>query len=281
MVMKKGIALFMVLAFIITTVFATVSAETTQNYGQHYTLYGDLTLDETINAKDALEVLKLVVGKSQNDRVLPAADVNRDGAVDAKDALEILKHTVGKTTKLNTPEQVTIHLWSQWQTVRTANETQDGLEVRTCNHENCTAREERTVAYVPPATDYSQMQQEVLRSVNQERSKKGLQPLSYYTPGQYAGDIRAEELNTLFSHTRPNGSDCFSVIEKDVNWFSLGENIAMGQTSPSEVMNSWMNSSAHRDNILNPNFTHLIVGVVECKSNGYSGYCWVQLFIQL
>lgn len=55
-----------------------------------------------------------------------------------------------------------------------------------------------------------------------------------------------------------------------------GENIAMGQISPQDVMNSWMNSDGHRANILNSEFTKIGVGCVT-DSNGV--YHWTQLFI--
>ncbi len=63
---------------------------------------GDLTGDQKVNAKDALEVLKAAVGKVQlTDEQKAAADVNTDGNINAKDALEILKHAVGKPSALD------------------------------------------------------------------------------------------------------------------------------------------------------------------------------------
>ncbi len=52
--------------------------------------------------------------------------------------------------------------------------------------------------------------------------------------------------------------------------FSYGENIAKGQKSPRDVMNSWMNSTVHRTNILKRDFKELGVG--------YAGDVWVQNF---
>ena len=56
---------------------------------------------------------------------------------------------------------------------------------------------------------------------------------------------------------------------------AAGENIAMGQRTPKEVMNAWMNSKGHRENILNTSFDTIGVGCYE--ENGT--YHWVQLFI--
>ena len=64
--------------------------------------YGDVNGDETVNAKDALEVLKITVGKVvPTDPQKAAADADGDGTVGAKDALEILKFTVGKPSALD------------------------------------------------------------------------------------------------------------------------------------------------------------------------------------
>jgi uncharacterized protein YkwD len=57
----------------------------------------------------------------------------------------------------------------------------------------------------------------------------------------------------------------------------VGENIAMGQRSSSEVMNSWMNSSGHRANILNPGYTR--IGVAAYTTPGGTTY-WCQQFLR-
>ena len=58
---------------------------------------------------------------------------------------------------------------------------------------------------------------------------------------------------------------------------SYGENIAMGQRTPHEVMVAWMNSAGHRRNILDPSFTHLGVGV---HTSYDAGPWWTQNFIR-
>lgn len=62
---------------------------------------GDVNGDGNIDAKDALAVLKISVGKlTATEEESRRADVNRDEKIDAKDALEILKYTVGKPSCL-------------------------------------------------------------------------------------------------------------------------------------------------------------------------------------
>jgi len=118
---------------------------------------------------------------------------------------------------------------------------------------------------------------QVLALVNNERANAGLGGLSMTSELNAAAQKRAEEIISLFDHTRPDGTSCFTVFDEyGVSYGYAGENIAAGQRSPSEVMNSWMNSSGHRQNILGGNFNHIGIGVVHI--NGGYGYYWVQLF---
>ncbi len=116
----------------------------------------------------------------------------------------------------------------------------------------------------------------VFSLVNQNRAQNGLPALSYREDLQAAADLRAEEITRLFSHTRPNGTSCFTVVtEAGISYFSLGENIAYGQTSAESVMNSWMQSQGHRENILSASFTGMAVGCYTFNGTNY----WVQIFI--
>lgn len=116
---------------------------------------------------------------------------------------------------------------------------------------------------------------EVVRLVNQERAKAGLSALSTNTSIRFAAQTRAAEQKQSFSHTRPNGSHFSTALtQSGVRFRGAGENIAMGQKTPEQVMNAWMNSQGHRENILNPNFTSIGVGSVSSGGTVY----WVQLF---
>ncbi len=117
--------------------------------------------------------------------------------------------------------------------------------------------------------------QEVLNLVNKERSANGLSPLSFDTNVQKAADTRAEEIKKSFSHTRPDGKAFSTALtESGANFSGAGENIAIGQKTPEEVVSAWMNSSGHRANILNSKYKYIGVG---CVKSG-SGYAWTQLF---
>ncbi|MDR0918462.1 MAG: CAP domain-containing protein [Oscillospiraceae bacterium] len=133
---------------------------------------------------------------------------------------------------------------------------------------------------IAPKADTSDFTEQVLYYTNIEREKYGLQPLKADSVLQSAAQGRAVEITTTFSHTRPNGQDCFSIIDwKSEGFRAVAENIACGQQTPQEVVNGWMNSAGHRANILNANYTHLGVGYVYKSSDTY-GHYWSQFFGQ-
>ena len=131
-----------------------------------------------------------------------------------------------------------------------------------------------------PGTDGSQdaFANEVVRLVNEERAKAGLPALTVDRGAASAAQVRAKEIERSFSHTRPDGSSFNSALtEAGVNFRGAGENIAYGQNSPEKVMEGWMNSSGHRANILNRDFTS--IGVAHYQDASGTDY-WTQLFIK-
>jgi uncharacterized protein YkwD len=116
----------------------------------------------------------------------------------------------------------------------------------------------------------------VLSLCNKERAKKGLPKLKWDDTLYKAANKRAKEIVKVFSHTRPDGSSCFTVLDEyNISYTSAGENLATGQNTPKEVVKAWMKSKGHRANILS-DMTTLSVGVV--KGGKYGGYSWAQLF---
>lgn len=117
---------------------------------------------------------------------------------------------------------------------------------------------------------------DVIYIVNEERRKRGYSELTVNDSLMEAASVRAEELVEKFAHTRPDNTSCFTAVkETGITYTSVGENIAYGQPSPQDVMNTWMNSSGHKKNILKSSFDEIGVGCYV-----YNGTCyWVQLFI--
>lgn len=110
---------------------------------------------------------------------------------------------------------------------------------------------------------------EVLSLVNKERKKAGLSELVMDQSLLDTAMLRGFENIIYWDHTRPNGEDCFSANNR-----MFGENIALGQESPKEVMNTWMNSSGHKANILGSDYKSIGIGCVYINGN----YYWVQCF---
>ena len=119
----------------------------------------------------------------------------------------------------------------------------------------------------------------VLKLVNAERSKQGLQPLTLSSKLTDIATMKSKDMadKGYFEHTSPTYGTPFQMLQDfGVHYSSAGENIAAGQQTPEQVMNSWMNSSGHRANILNKSFTEIGIGYYQ---GGSYGVYWTQLFI--
>jgi len=118
----------------------------------------------------------------------------------------------------------------------------------------------------------------VFELVNKEREKAGVSPLEYREDLAEAAQIRAQEIVTHKSHTRPNGEDFDSVMDEfNIERRACGENIYRYQTTPEKAMQGWMDSDGHRRNILKEKYTAIGVGIYQ----GQDGKLyWTQLFIE-
>ena len=119
-------------------------------------------------------------------------------------------------------------------------------------------------------------EQEVIRLVNEIRAENGLKALTYDWELSRVARYKSQDMkdNGYFSHTSPVYGTPFQMIKNfGISYRSAGENIAKGYSTPQAVVNGWMNSSGHRANILNANYTHIGVGYVA------SGNYWTQMFI--
>jgi len=121
--------------------------------------------------------------------------------------------------------------------------------------------------------DPATMSQKVLELVNQARKNAGLSQLTSSASLVDTAAVRGPEIMILWSHTRPDGSSCFTAFSAD--WSYMGENIAEGQRSAQRVMDDWMASEYHRENILSPNFSQI---GIYCGTAADGTYYWVQEF---
>ncbi|EQE62134.1 CAP domain-containing protein [Clostridioides difficile] len=126
---------------------------------------------------------------------------------------------------------------------------------------------------------FSAYQKEVVDLVNIERAKAGLNPLTLDSSISNVATKKSQDMidNNYFSHNSPTYGSPFDMLKKfGISYKTAGENIAMGQKTPKEVVNAWMNSEGHRKNIMNPNFSKIGVGVAQ-KSVG--SIYWTQIFV--
>lgn len=114
---------------------------------------------------------------------------------------------------------------------------------------------------------------------NVERDRHGLGALLTTDALSSAGGTRAKELMSSFSHYRPNGTKCYTALTSlGVSYGLAGENIAAGHESPCEVVDAWMNSEGHRDNILDSRFAYMGAGYYYNSGSKYKHH-WEQMFV--
>ncbi|HBP25063.1 MAG TPA: CAP domain-containing protein [Oribacterium sp.] len=110
----------------------------------------------------------------------------------------------------------------------------------------------------------------VITKVNEIRVANGLNALRYDAELEADSSVRANEITTKFSHTRPDGSDWYTVDED----LMYGENLAEGYNSADAVVNAWMASPEHKANILKSDFTSIAVSSTTKNGKTY----WAQEF---
>lgn len=116
----------------------------------------------------------------------------------------------------------------------------------------------------------------VLELVNVERQKAGLPALQMDEALRNVARKKSEDMQAkkYFDHNSPTYGSPFDMMKQfGISYKMAGENIAMGQRTPEEVVKAWMNSPGHRANILKNGFTHIGVGYVA------NGNYWTQMFV--
>jgi uncharacterized YkwD family protein len=137
-----------------------------------------------------------------------------------------------------------------------------------------TVQQKQTAA--PASSQVSAFEQQVLDLTNQERAKYGVPALKLDVELSKVAREKSRDMQAkgYFDHNSPTYGSPFDMMKKfGISYRTAGENIAMGQQSPQEVVNAWMNSEGHRKNILNANYTHIGIGHVA------QGNYWTQMFI--
>ncbi|MFG3046195.1 CAP domain-containing protein [Streptomyces sp. NPDC048241] len=115
----------------------------------------------------------------------------------------------------------------------------------------------------------------IVELVNAERAKVGCSPVKLNSTLSKAAQDHSADMaahNTM-SHTGSDGSDPGSrITAAGYQWSAYGENVAYGYSTPEQVMDGWMNSAGHRENILNCSYKEIGVGLAQ------PGSYWTQDF---
>lgn len=151
----------------------------------------------------------------------------------------------------------------------------DNKEYKEISKDDINEYDSITINNIQNENTYTDLINEVYEITNNYRSLVGVSSLTLDSSLVEAASIRAKELSDSFSHTRPNGSSCFTVLsELGISYGTAGENIAAGYGSSQSVMEGWRSSSGHYQNIISSKFKKIGIGVNIINNQ----YYWVQIF---
>ena len=151
----------------------------------------------------------------------------------------------------------------------------DNKEYKEISKDDINEYDSITINNIQNENTYTDLINEVYEITNNYRSLVGVSSLTLDSSLVEAASIRAKELSDSFSHTRPNGSSCFTVLsELGISYGTAGENIAAGYSSSQSVMEGWRSSSGHYQNIISSKFKKIGIGVNIINNQ----YYWVQIF---
>jgi uncharacterized protein YkwD len=131
--------------------------------------------------------------------------------------------------------------------------------------------------------DRERVRAEVATRIDDERRRTGRQPLTADSRLDAAAQRHADDMlaRSYFAHRDPDGKTIRErAREAGFDWSAIGENIAEGQQSVKEVVESWMRSAGHRENILDRRYTRTGVGLALGRDPKTGEYriLWVQTF---
>lgn len=134
--------------------------------------------------------------------------------------------------------------------------------------------------------DYYDAEMKAFNEINAERTKNGLSPLTW-NEGLYAGaKIRAYEHYEFIDlgigagpHKRKNGDDFYTAVTEtsDYSFGSFcvwGENCG-GNSNSGDFVNGWMNSSAHKSNMLYNGYSQMAVAIIFAESTYHASCIFV------
>lgn len=124
-----------------------------------------------------------------------------------------------------------------------------------------------TITVCAKETAYPQKSAEaqILKGINAERKAAGLSELRHDPDMDNGADIRAAEIVKKWSHTRPDGSEYWTADKDNI----YGENLSKDFTSVNDIVDSWMDSPSHRDNVLFKDFKTCAISTIKTTDGRY------------
>lgn len=113
--------------------------------------------------------------------------------------------------------------------------------------------------------------QAAFEAANAQRTAAGLGALKWNSGLEQASAVRAVEASQSFSHTRPDGSDWWTVNSN----LMYGENLAKGYATAESAVDAWMNSPTHKANIMDAEF---VSGAIAITIGSDGLWYWAQEF---
>lgn len=226
-------------ALILTTLFLFACLPMSASAGMSGKIIGDLNSDGRIDTIDYLLLKRFVLG-TYNPPVMDhdVADVNGDWEIDSLDYLLLKRYVLG--------------------TYRIP------LSVPATNEP-------------PRPKSPDPALEEMFEIINAKRRENGKNALVYRWDLQEAADIRAHEIVTCFSHTRPNGEPFHSVIYQFGVYGFCAEVLTEGEFGAGTAVELWMASEkGHRSILLFSTMTGMVVGHTTVGKMNY----WVALFVE-
>ena len=114
----------------------------------------------------------------------------------------------------------------------------------------------------------------LLQATNSQRQRSGTQDLQLNSALSAAAQAKADDMVTrnYWSHTTPDGQQPWSFLESSgYKYEKAGENLAYGFVTSNDAVNGWMNSSTHRTNLLDVNYTEVGFGYANSTDYNKSG----------
>lgn len=122
---------------------------------------------------------------------------------------------------------------------------------------------------------------QVLIATNDKRTSMGLGPLQINEKLNQAALAKAQHMfgEQYWAHSAPDGTQPWTFIKNaDYVYKYAGENLARDFDTTNEMVEAWMNSPTHKENIINPNFTEIGLAVLNGTLNGFNTTLVVQMF---